>query len=126
MGKWRFYYDGNCGFCATVVALLSRTDWRGAVAWVPFQCMAGLPPGLTGADLDGAAYLETGQSALHRGFFAFRMLSLRLPSLFILAPILWCPGVSWLGVAVYGWVARNRYLISRCPMPKLKPFRDRR
>ena len=126
MAEWRFYYDGNCGFCSRVVAALSKTDWRNRVAWIPLQSLSALPAGLTLADLEQAAYLDTGQGRLHRGFFAFRVLSIRLPLLFVLAPLLWFPGIAPLGVAVYRWVARNRYRISRCQVSGLKPFRDRR
>jgi predicted DCC family thiol-disulfide oxidoreductase YuxK len=124
MGEWRFYYDGNCTFCTRVVAVLSRTGWRGGVAWVPFQSLAAPPTGLTWSDLEQAAYLDTGEVRLHQGFFAFRKLSVRLPLLIPLAPLLWFPGMSLLGAPVYRWIARNRYRISHCRIPGLKPSRD--
>ena len=66
------------------------------------------------ADLDRAAYLSTGKGRLHQGFYGFRMLTLRLLPLVPLAPIFWLPGMNLLGVAVYRWIARNRYRISAC------------
>ena len=66
--------------------------------------------------LDRAAYLDTGRGQLYEGFYSLRMLTLRLPLLVPLAPVLWVPGVSLLGPVVYRWIARNRYVISRCWM----------
>ena len=123
MGKdnraWVFYYDGECGLCTGVVRWLSRMDPFNHVAWVPCQTLEQPPRGLSWDELDGAAYLETGQGRLHEGFYGFRMLALRLAPLLPLAPILWFPGVDRLGVKVYRWVARNRYRLSRCRTPGL-------
>ena len=65
-------------------------------------------------DLERAAYLSTERGRLHEGFYSFRMLTLRLPALVPLAPLLWFPGISLLGVPLYRWIARNRYCISTC------------
>lgn len=109
-----FYFDGDCGFCGWIVGRLARIDFFRQVSWTPYQSLEEPPTGLTWADLDRSAYLETGRGRLYQGFYAFRMLSLRLVPLLPLAPILWVPGVNLAGVAVYRWVARNRYRLSRC------------
>ena len=123
---WIFYYDGECGFCTLSVRILAVADLFGRVQWVPFQGLPEPPPGLTWEDLDAAAYLEVvhkvalphgsgKRSRLYRGFYAIRMLTLRLPPLFPLVPLLWLPGVNKVGEAAYGWVAANRHRISsRC------------
>ena len=131
-GRWIFYYDGECGFCTFSVRALARADFFRAVTWTAFQDLPEPPQGLAREDLETAAYLEItdlrsasgGKSCgprLYRGFYAFRMLTLRLPPLFPLALLLWLPGVNRLGEAAYAWVAANRYRISRrC---RLKPRR---
>ncbi|MDE2780538.1 MAG: DUF393 domain-containing protein [Chloroflexota bacterium] len=122
--KWVIYYDGECGFCTLCVRALKPCDFFRRVAWLPYQDLHGPPGGLTWDDLDRAAYLEVrkggaagreGDSAtrLYRGFYAFRMLTLRLPPLFPLAIVAWLPGVDRLGERAYAWVAANRYRISR-------------
>ena len=123
---WTFYYDGDCGFCTLSVRILATADFFGRVKWTAFQELPEPPQGLTWEDLDAAAYLEvapsvslpsgTGRQArLYRGYYAIRMLTLRLPPLFPLVPLLWLPGVNRLGEAAYAWVAANRYRISsRC------------
>lgn len=118
-GRWVFYYDGECGFCTASVRFLARLDFFRKLTWTPFQDLTVPPGGLSWEDLDRAAYLETrshdrgGERRLYRGFYAFRMLSLRLLPLTPLTPLLWLPGVNRLGEVAYSWVARNRYRISR-------------
>ncbi len=121
-GRWVFYYDGNCGFCRAAAGFLRPLDLFRRLTWMPFQTLDAPPPGLSWADLDRAVYLETGKQRqvgrntvrLYEGFYAFRLLTLRLPPLLPLAPFLWLPGANRLGVAVYRWVARNRYCIGQC------------
>ena len=120
---WVLYYDGECGFCTRSVWALAFADFFRVVAWTDFRKLPNPPVGLTWADLDAAAYLEimagdTGEDSgqgrkLYRGFYAFRMLTLRLLPLMPLALLLWLPGVNRLGEWAYGWVAANRYRISR-------------
>jgi len=121
--KWGFYYDGDCEFCARVVRALFRIDFLGRIRWIPYQTLEKPPDGLSWGDLDIAAYLDTGEHRLHQGFYAFRMLTLRLRPLLPLAPVLWFPGVNLVGAPVYRWVARNRHRLSRCRIPPPKDDR---
>ena len=116
---WVLYYDGDCGFCVHVVRALSRLDLFARVTWTAYQALAEPPNGLSWEDLSCAAYLDNGRGRLYRGFYAFRILTLRLIPLAPLAPILWFPGVNLLGVAAYRWVATNRHRLSHCRMPGL-------
>ena len=123
--SWVLYYDGDCGFCTFSVRLLAFVDFLRQVTWTNFQELSEPPSGLTWEDLDAAAYLEVKKRAgqacptgeyetrLYRGFYAFRMLALRLLPLFPLVPLFWLPGVHRLGESAYTWVAANRYRISR-------------
>ena len=123
--NWVLYYDGECGFCTWWVRLLAWLDFFRVVAWIDFRGLSAPPAGLSWEDLDAAAYLEVKHPSsspdtmgeddirLYRGFYAFRMLTLRLPMLLPLAPLLWLPGMNRLGEAAYAWVAANRYRISR-------------
>jgi hypothetical protein len=47
---------------------------------------------------------------LSEGFFFLRRLSLKMPLLMPLVPVLYLPGAGWVGQRVYDWVARRRFL----------------
>ncbi len=116
--RWTLFYDGDCGICTLLVRWLSRLDFLRRVRWTAYQTLERPPEGLTWADLSRAAYLESDGGRLYEGFYAFRVLTLRLVPLLPLAPLLWMPGLHLLGVAAYGWVARNRYRLSAsCALP---------
>ena len=114
--RWTLYYDGACGFCAGARRWLSRLDFFHRIEWTPYQTLESPPAGLSWEDLDRYAWMDTGGGRLHRGFHAMRLLALKLPPLLPLAPLLWLPGVNLVGQAAYGWVARNRYRLSGCPV----------
>ena len=115
--RWVFYYDGQCRFCTRTVKILAALDFLRQLTWKPFQDLEAPPGHLTWEDLDREAYLATGaienlgdcSGHLYGGFYAFRMLSLRLLPLMPLVPLLWLPGVNRLGEVTYRWVACNRY-----------------
>jgi predicted DCC family thiol-disulfide oxidoreductase YuxK len=112
--RWVIYYDGDCGFCDRVKQWLSSIDFFDGIEWTPYRALERPPRGLSWGDLDRAAYLDTGQGRLNEGFYAFRMLTLKLLPLTPLVPILWFPGMNLVGETVYDWVARNRHRLSGC------------
>ena len=101
-------YDGNCPLCRGAVKLMRRADWLGRVEWVAAQSLEALPAGVTRQDLDAAMYLRDEDGRLHGGFYAVRRLSLLLPPLLPIAPLLRLPGARFLGVKLYAFIARNR------------------
>ena len=118
-GRWVCYYDGDCRICNRTARWLSCIDFFSQVSWTPYQALAEPPDGLTWADLDSAAYLVPKAGRLYRGFYAFRMLTLKLLPLMPLAPVFWFPGISLLGAPVYRWIADSRYHASGCRAPGL-------
>ena len=101
---------------------LKRMDWFDRLTFRSFQALEQPPQGLSWRDLDNAAYLDdTGHGDLHGGFYAFRQLTIRLLPLMPLAPLFWFPGIRFIGVAVYGWIARHRYHISACRLSDRRP-----
>ena len=115
--RWVLYYDSDCGLCTRLVHWLSKIDLFRQITWTPYQILERPPRGLTWDDLNHAAYLETGKGRLHEGFYAFKMLTLKLLPLTPLAPLFWFPGVNLAGVPAYRWVARNRFRLPGCRMP---------
>ena len=120
-GRWLCYYDGSCGFCCGVVRCLSSLDFFGRVAWIPYQSLEEPSSGLSWEDLESAVYLKRGQGRFYRGFYAFRMLSAGILPLAPLLPLLWLPGVRFLGEALYAHIARNRCYLSGGSLPETSP-----
>ena len=116
---WVFYFDSDCRFCKKLTRWLSLLDFSRRITWTATQDLEEPPNGITWEALQRAAYLvdhQRGRS--YEGFYAFRMLTLRMPALVPLAPLIWFPAMGLVGVTVYRWVARNRYRISRCAVPE--------
>lgn len=109
-----FYYDAECRFCVALARILGRL-YRGRA----LELRAGLDDdarrvGLAEEDLQRSAYLVSPRGRALEGFFAFRRLSLLVPLLWPLAPLLWLPGSGLLGPRVYRWVSDNRRGIFGC------------
>src|SRR4051812_3826509 len=93
-------YDGQCALCQRSVRILKRLDWLGRLRYADARDPANVPP--TRAPLDPARLLEemhvvTPDGRVAHGFAAFRRIAWRLPALWLVAPLLYLPGVPWLG-----------------------------
>ena len=72
-------------------------------------------PPVAGAPLLDEMHLLTPSGThLCHGFGAFRWMAWRLPPCWLIAPLLYLPGVPWLGQRIYLWIARNRYHLVPC------------
>ncbi len=119
--RWRslnhgvLVYDGRCGFCLASVRRLQVLDLFGYIQLVDYhtyQDVRQLHPSLDVATCHSQMHVvEPGR--LSGGFQAFQRLTLKLPLLWLLAPIFYLPGMRWIGGKVYRWVAQNRYLFHR-------------
>ena len=107
-------YDADCRLCATLARWLSRADILQRIIWTPYQSLDAPPSGLSWDDLKRSAYLVDGGDQQIEGFYAFRMLTVRIVLLAPLALIFWFPGINVIGSALYRWVARNRYRLFGC------------
>ena len=115
MTKHIVLYDDECPLCQFQMKVLSWLDWRNALAIVPLsdpQAKA-VAPSLTREDLLEAIHCVTPEGRIYRGARAIRFVGMRLPLLVPVALFLWIPGVIILAEIVYGWVSRNRLLLSR-------------
>ncbi len=119
------YYDSECRLCVGFVWRLRLLDGAAAVRYEAFQELETPPLGLTWRDLESAAFLVSNTGKTYKGFWALRMLALKIPALRPLIPLLWLPGAGFLGSALYRWIASHRYRLSGCcePGPKIPPNR---
>ena len=108
-------YDDECPLCTFQMRLLSWLDWFNVLALVPLsnRRVAEIAPTLSRDDLLAAIHCVTKRGRIHRGARCLRFAGMRLPVLVPLALLLWVPGVIQIAERIYGWVSRNRLLLSR-------------
>jgi predicted DCC family thiol-disulfide oxidoreductase YuxK len=114
----RVLYDGDCAFCCKSVELLRRLDWLGKLDFVNVRD-ASLPvlkePLVASAPLLEQMHVLTRDGRhLYGGYRAVRWLAWRLPLTWLIAPLLYLPGMTYLGQKFYLWIARNRFKIVPC------------
>ncbi len=115
-----FVYDGSCGLCGKTVAVLRRLDLGGRLEY--YDAFAGWPrvqadfPSLVQDDCLRTMHVVTDRGRVETGFDAYRAIAWSLPLAWPIAPLLWVPGVPWLGRRVYATVAARRHR-SGCPVP---------
>ena len=111
-------YDGECPFCRKSVSILQKLDWRDKLAYHTARDMDGIPD--NSANLNQEAMLEElhlltiDRKRAYAGFRAFRWMAWRLPLTMLFAPLMYIPGVPWLGSKTYHWISRNRFKIVPC------------
>ncbi len=116
--RGRVIYDGDCPLCRKSVAILRKLDWLQRLEYVNARA-AEQPlvqqPLLAAAPLLDEMHLLTPSGEhLYHGFSAFRWMAWRLPLCWLIAPLLYVPGVPRLGQRIYLWVAGNRYHLVPC------------
>ncbi|VTT98001.1 Thiol-disulfide oxidoreductase DCC OS=Rhodopirellula europaea 6C GN=RE6C_00400 PE=4 SV=1: DUF393 [Gemmataceae bacterium] len=117
-GRGVVLYDGACPLCQRSVRVLKKLDWFGLLHYQDCRDTANLPPSevpLTLSRMLEEMHVVTpDRKHAYAGFAAFRWMAWRLPVTAWLAPLLYLPGVPWLGRRAYLWVARHRYDLVPC------------
>ena len=105
------FYDGHCGLCRRTVRILRRLDWLHRLTFIDFQDGAmreRFAPDIPYERLNRALHIRLPDGTLHEGFFAFRNMCWSIPLLWVLAPLLYLPGVPWIGKKIYARIAARR------------------
>jgi predicted DCC family thiol-disulfide oxidoreductase YuxK len=108
-------YDDTCPMCTFQTRVLTWLDWGNSIQLMPMSRpeASAVAPTLTREDLREAMHCITPKGKIYRGARAIRFMSFRIPLLFPLGLFLWLPGVIWIAERLYGWVSRNRFVLSR-------------
>lgn len=111
-------YDGQCAFCRKSVSILKKLDWLKKLDYQDARQIELLPktdpPLVPERLLDELHVVPPVGHPVYHGFGAFRWMSWRFPLCWVIAPLLYLPGMSWLGNKVYLWVARIRFKLVPC------------
>lgn len=116
----RLVFDGECDFCRSALLVVRFLDVFRLVTFLDSHDPAQLAraEGVRFQDAENAAIAVDPKGRQFVGFYAFRAIAWQLPATWLLAPLLYIPGIPWLGRRVYAWVVRNR---SRLPVaPRYK------
>ena len=118
-GRIQILFDGQCPLCNRTVRVLGFFDLFARLEFLDFRRLDlaeynrrhGFA--LTLEDLDREMYvISRGQAYI--GYYGYQVLALALPAFWPLIPLLYFPGVSWVGERVYGYIARNRLALVHC------------
>ena len=118
-GRIQILYDGHCPLCNRTIRVLGFFDLFARLEFLDFRRLdltaynSHNKMALTLQDLDREMYvIRRGQPYV--GYYGYRVLVLALPAFWLLSPLLFFPGVSWVGERVYGYIARNRLALVHC------------
>jgi glyoxylase-like metal-dependent hydrolase (beta-lactamase superfamily II)/predicted DCC family thiol-disulfide oxidoreductase YuxK len=117
--RMRLWYDDQCEVCQAGVAWLRWLDGgRGAVDPIPLSLVlagdAAAPAGITVDELLRNLHVVTPGGELRVGAKAVAALAALFPLSWPLGALAGVPGCSWVASRLYGWIAANRYSLSRC------------
>ena len=114
-----FLYDGQCPLCRRTVRIFRVLDLFEQLRYTDFRQInleaynRQYNLNLTLADMDREMYvLDRGRPYV--GFYAYRLMGLRIPALWPIVPWLFIPGITHIGVAVYRYIARERLKLLHC------------
>jgi predicted DCC family thiol-disulfide oxidoreductase YuxK len=111
-------FDGQCPLCRRSVEILKKLDWLGRLAYQDCRDEAHWPP--SDQPLEMTRLLEemhvvtASRRRAFAGYAAFRWIAWRIPAAWPIAPLLYIPGVPWLGNKAYLWVAKRRMHLVPC------------
>jgi predicted DCC family thiol-disulfide oxidoreductase YuxK len=118
-GRIEVLYDGHCPLCIRTVRALRTFDLFTRLDCLDFRRLDLTEYNrrhtfaLTIEDLDREMYvISRGQAYV--GYYGYRVLAAALPAFWPLCPLLFLPGVSWVGERIYGVIARNRLTLLKC------------
>ena len=115
-------YDGGCRLCTRSKRWLTRLDWRGrlrlADITTEWDRLSRVHPTLRFEACTRSMDVVAPDGRITSGFDALRTIAWVVPTLTWLAPLLYFPGVPFVGRRVYGFVARHRACHAPTPGPR--------
>jgi len=109
-------YDGHCVICQTTRRIIKALDWLHRVEFLDLHDAAAVMqryPDLDYYDMMGQIHVIDGRGRVYPGFDGTRRMLRELPAGFPFWLLLHLPGMRWVGVRVYRWIATHRYAVNR-------------
>jgi predicted DCC family thiol-disulfide oxidoreductase YuxK len=108
MPKAICYYDGACGLCRTSIRALKAIDWLGRIRGEDLTRLPDAELPVTRQEAIASITLKTPGGRVFRGMRAVRAALVRTPLGVVPGALLYIPGFSHAGHALYKWVSTNR------------------
>lgn len=116
---WILLYDGQCRLCRRAVGILSGIDLLKRIQFINFRtvdfdrfnCDHNVR---VTRDRAESEMILVGQGKVWGGYDAYQQMTLMVPLLMPIAPLMCLPGISHAGRKIYWWVARNRLNFFQC------------
>jgi glyoxylase-like metal-dependent hydrolase (beta-lactamase superfamily II)/predicted DCC family thiol-disulfide oxidoreductase YuxK len=114
--RFRVLYDGQCEICQSCVAWLRTLDRAGRTDCVPIdpETLAAIDPRLRLDECLRQLHVVTPEGAILVGWDAVARLARLFPSTWLIGALGSTIGFRSLGRLLYGFVARNRFALSKC------------
>lgn len=108
-------FDGQCGFCRKQIARIQRWGGLARFEFLPAQApdLRERFPRLAEGDLSSGLRVVEPGGTVHVGADAVYAVARRLPRTAWFAWLYRVPVLHWSARTLYGWVAANRYRLSR-------------
>jgi predicted DCC family thiol-disulfide oxidoreductase YuxK len=108
-------YDGSCSICRASATRVRRFDTAQRIELLDLHDPTALQ---RFPQIDREAALRLMQAVdlrgrVYNGADAWARIGLLLPGWKVAAWLLFVPGIHWIAVKIYAWVARNRYRWNR-------------
>jgi len=108
-------YDGSCSFCRASAARVRRSDAAQRIELLDLHDPAAQQ---RFPQIDREVAMRWMQAVdsrgrVYSGADAWARIGLLLPGWKLVAWLLLVPGIHWIAVKIYAWVARNRYRWNR-------------
>jgi len=107
------FYDSQCEICQAGVSWIRLLDQHGRTECVPIEESSIQSAGLDSDACARQLHVVSGERVLV-GWNAVTHLARLFPATWIVGVLGSAPGFRWVGSCLYGWVARNRYALSKC------------
>ncbi|HSR17202.1 MAG TPA: DUF393 domain-containing protein, partial [Ignavibacteriaceae bacterium] len=113
--KWDIIYDGLCPLCIRSMTIINYFDLTNKINFIDLENdqikIKGIKKDLKYEDLKHSMHLISPKGKTYYGFYAFQKLSMLLPAMWVLVPILYFPFVDKAGSFIYDKIAKNRKTI---------------
>jgi glyoxylase-like metal-dependent hydrolase (beta-lactamase superfamily II)/predicted DCC family thiol-disulfide oxidoreductase YuxK len=113
-GRIQVFYDSQCEVCQAFVSWLRLLDRGRQTDAVPLEPKTVRASGLDFQACSEQLHVMNPDGRVRSGWTAVAFLARRFPATWLIGALGAIPPFRWLGALLYGWVARNRYALSKC------------